>query len=154
MRSVETANLDPRLEMDSDSVTRCLRAIEAQGEYPVQEGSLEVAFVDEPECSRLHETFFGDPEITDVMTFPGEPEDDHAGDIAICPKVAMEAASETGLPFHEELTLYLVHAWLHLGGLDDRDAQGRRKMRKAEESLMRHLRENTAMLKAKWADGP
>ena len=150
MRSFEISNLDPRLEMDAGSVIRCLRQMEAHGGYPVPEGSVAVAFVDERECSRLHEGFFGDPEVTDVMTFPGDPEDNHAGDIAICPKVAKDASRETGLPFHEELALYLIHAWLHLGGLDDREAPARRGMRKAEDILMRHLREHGALPEAKW----
>jgi probable rRNA maturation factor len=111
---------------------------------------LEVAFVEAGECRRLHAEFFGDPGLTDVMTFPGDPADGHAGDIAICPAAAFAACRDSGLAFAAELTLYLVHAWLHLAGLDDQDPAGREEMRAAERRLMDHLDATAAILQADW----
>lgn len=150
MRPVELLVSDPRLEIDEASLVRCVGTIDSHGGFSVPPGSLEVAFVDEKSCSRLHRLFFDDPDITDVMTFPGDAEDEHAGDIAICPAVAGPAARLSGLPFNEELTLYLVHACLHLAGLDDRTEADQRAMRDAEEQLMRHLRGAAALLAAVW----
>ena len=42
----------------------------------------------------------------------------------------------------EELTLYLVHAWLHLAGLKDLDEEDRHKMRGAEAEQMEALEIN------------
>jgi probable rRNA maturation factor len=39
-----------------------------------------------------------------------------------------------------ELTLYLVHGWLHLAGLDDLTPRGRRAMRSGERRLLAALR--------------
>jgi probable rRNA maturation factor len=149
-RKLDLVILDARLSLGKASVETCLMALEACPEWRVPGGSLEVAFVDEATCCRLHADFFDDPDPTDVMTFPGDPEDLHAGDMAICPAVAAEACRETGLPFNEELTLYLVHSWLHLAGLDDGDADSRAGMRRAEESLMQHLRHKDAFLDCRW----
>lgn len=150
MRAVEVLNQDMRLDLEEASVVACLAALDEAGQFGVPDGSLDVAFVDEEACSRLHGAFFGDPEITDVMTFPGEAEDGHSGDIAICPAVAATAHIQSGLPFREELTLYLVHAWLHLSGLDDKTDPGRAEMRLAEDRLMRQLRARDALLAAVW----
>ena len=108
-------------------------------------------FVGEKECRRLHETFFQDPEVTDVMTFPGEEEDQHAGDIAICPAVA---AACSGSLFARELTLYLVHACLHLAGFRDQDEGSRRAMRRAEGIILSHLHRTGGILVAEWKDYP
>lgn len=142
---------DDRLRLDPSSFERCVAGLDRSESFPVPIGTLEVAFVDEARCSQLHEDFFDDPEVTDVMTFPGDPGDDHLGDIAICPSVAAEAAAREGLPFAEELTLYLVHAWLHLAGLRDDDADARSEMRRGESTLMDELRKAGALLDCAWS---
>jgi probable rRNA maturation factor len=141
---------DDRLRLDPHSLEACIGVLDRSPEYPVPLGTLEVAFVDEDRCSQLHKDFFDDPDITDVMTFPGDPGDDHLGDIAICPAVAAGASGAAGLPFHEELTLYLVHAWLHLSGLRDDEPDARKQMRRAESILMDQLREAGALLDGEW----
>lgn len=152
MRPVEIVVLEPRLHLEEGSVQACLRAMEACMPERIPEGCLEVAFVDPDTCRRLHADFFGDPEVTDVMTFPGDPADRHAGDIAICPEVAAQAAREANWSFQEELTLYLVHAWLHLAGLDDRSDSDRAIMRREEDRLLHRLREADALLATRWPD--
>jgi probable rRNA maturation factor len=146
-------NREPRLEIDPRSVARCVAALDRLADFSVPAGSLEVAFVDPVECASLHAAFFDDPGVTDVMTFPGDPEDRHAGDIAICPQVAMAQGAEAGLDFARELSLYLLHAWLHLAGLDDRDPDAVARMRAAETRLMRHLEAEGALLGATWIPG-
>ncbi len=149
-RHIEALCEDQRLQLDPESVRSCLDILQKKGAFPIPEGDLEVAFVNPDTCSRLHEDFFGDPSITDVMTFPGEASDGHAGNIAICPQVALEQGKEYKTPFHEELTLYLVHGWLHLAGLRDDSPQAARDMRDAERQLMRLLAGEGGLLAAGW----
>lgn len=149
-RIVDSVVEEPRLWLDPESVRTCIAALDACPEYSVPAGGLEVAFVDLEACSRLHAGFFGDPDPTDVMTFPGDPEDDHAGDVALCPAVAAGSFPENGTTFREELTLYLVHAWLHLAGLDDREEADRASMRQAEALLMERLATGGALLDCRW----
>ena len=141
---------DRRLQISAESVENCLQQLDQAEPFIVTPGSIAVAFVTPEGSAQLHRDFFDDPEPTDVMTFPGDPEDNHAGDIAICPQIAAESARRESLPFDTELTLYLVHAWLHLAGLDDQDAEDRRRMRQAENRLMQLLQTSGACLEARW----
>lgn len=149
-RAVELVVGDNRLQIREETVRRCIAELDRCGSYQVAPGSIDVALVTSEESGQLHRDFFDDPEPTDVMTFPGDPEDDHAGDIAICPAIAFSSAEREGLPFAEELTLYLVHAWLHLAGLRDHEEEERSRMRAAEAELMDRLRRSRAMLEADW----
>ncbi|MFP4541343.1 MAG: rRNA maturation RNase YbeY [Opitutales bacterium] len=150
-RAVEVNLQDPRLRLEEASVSRLFHFLdEGLEQFGVGPGALDIAFVDERTCCSLHEAFFHDPSLTDVMTFPGSPEDGHLGDLAICPAYAAEHAADFGHTFADELTLYLVHGWLHLAGLDDRDADHRAQMRSAERAIMAALRAQGLIISARW----
>lgn len=151
-RSVEVTNQENLLQLEAPSVSELVAALDEIDAYPVPAGSLDIAFVDIDTCCQLHADFFNDPEPTDVMTFPGDPQDDHSGDIAVCPKVAYDASAETGLPFNRELSLYIVHACLHLAGLKDDTPDNIATMREAESSLMNHLASRNAFLRCNWKE--
>jgi probable rRNA maturation factor len=80
-----------------------------------------------------------------VITFPGEPALGSAGEICVSAEAAARFAGKTGRPFSEELTLYLVHGWLHLAGHDDHDPVRKRSMRRAEGRAMRLLKDAKAV---------
>ena len=152
-RPVEASVEDPRLELGEGSVERLFHFLDTLDiPWSVAPGTLAVAFVGESRCAELHEAFFGDESVTDVMTFPGDPEDGHAGDLAICPAHAARQAPAYQQTFAEELTLYLVHGWLHLAGLDDREEEAIRAMRAAEDDLMRRIRAAGCTVAATWRD--
>ncbi len=139
-RIVEVESADPRLRFDPQAVVRLFHFLDQHiAGWRIPQGDLAIRFVDEDSCRLLHADFFNDPDLTDVMTFPGDPEDDHAGDLAVCPAYAASAAPEHGTKFAEELTLYLVHGWLHLAGLSDLTLAKTIAMRKAEETVMTRL---------------
>ncbi|MEX0322493.1 MAG: rRNA maturation RNase YbeY [Puniceicoccaceae bacterium] len=153
-RSVEVTNREDLLQLEEPSVRELVAALDEFDGYPVPTGSLDIAFVDVETCCQLHADFFNDPEPTDVMTFPGDSQDDHAGDIAVCPKVAQDASAETGLPFNRELSLYIVHACLHLAGLKDDTPDNIATMREAESQLMQCLESQNAFLRCSWKPSP
>lgn len=93
----------------------------------------------------VHADFLGDESLTDVITFEGAMEAGVAGEICVAPDHALEFKGARRLPFAEELTLYLVHGYLHLSGLDDVDPADRRKMRTAERRAMTSLRQAEAI---------
>jgi probable rRNA maturation factor len=128
------------LRPDRPGLRRLLRLLDAQTEWPVPTGSIAVALVTEVVCSHLHAAHFGDASVTDVMTFPGDAADAHAGDIVICPAVAQRAARRYRRDFSAEVALYLVHGWLHLAGLTDHTPAGARAMRRAERRLLARAR--------------
>lgn len=136
MRTVEVIQDVDGFELDADAVVDAVHTLDKLAAYAIPPGDLNIAYIDAETCCELHRQHFGDPSLTDVMTFPGDPADDHAGDIAICPEYARASSREHGVSFAAEITLYLIHAWLHLAGLRDDTAAACEEMRAAEKQLM------------------
>lgn len=141
---VRTIHLAPpqfkRLRYRVPEVRALFHWLDTQPEYTVPTGELSVSFLDEEALAQVHDDFLDDPTPTDVITFPGDPDHDFAGEILVSAERATFMAVEHGLSFPEEVTLYLVHGWLHLAGLDDREPEDRELMRAGEKLLMNRLR--------------
>ena len=97
---------------------------------------MSLAFLTPADLARLHVTFLGDPSVTDVITFNGTPDSSQAGEICVAAGAAAAFAARRGRGFSEELTLYVVHGWLHLAGHDDHTPAQKRRMRAAEARAM------------------
>ncbi|MDG1241847.1 MAG: rRNA maturation RNase YbeY [Opitutae bacterium] len=117
---------------------RC-RALEASGAFPIAQGELSVVFVTDTIIGRIHDDFMNDPSATDVITFPANIEMESAGEIIVSVDHARSRSEELGEPFSRELSLYLVHGWLHLAGFDDRNETDRSAMRIAEQQALKIL---------------
>lgn len=130
-----------RLTVDEDALRRCFAALDEWDAFAAPDGELSLVFMSDEELAQLHEQFFDDPTVTDVITFPGDPEMDFAGEICVSVDRAREEAPKQGWSFSEELTLYLVHGWLHLSGEDDLEDTARESMRSAEKRCLERLRE-------------
>ena len=101
-----------------------------------------VTFLRDRELAELHGQFLDDPTQTDVITFPAQPGFGLAGEIC----VSVDAACrQPGRAFADELTLYVVHGWLHLAGHDDLEPGKKRRMRRAEQRALALLRAAGAM---------
>ncbi|MEZ5275838.1 MAG: rRNA maturation RNase YbeY [Opitutaceae bacterium] len=144
-RSVHLHNGCPGLKVPVATTRRLFQTLDAFGRWPVPPGSLSVAFLDRDTMCQVHESFLQDGGLTDVITFEGDPDGGLAGEICVSPDQALAFKGSRRLPFAEELTLYLVHGYLHLAGLDDLDPAKRRRMRAAERQAMTHLREAGAI---------
>ena len=84
-------------------------------------GVLSIAFLDKEAHSKLHGQFLNDFRPTDVITFPSDPENDLVGEICISVDQAIEVSNVEQLTLDQELSLYLIHGWLHLVGFDDKN---------------------------------
>jgi probable rRNA maturation factor len=102
-------------------------------------GELSVAFLTDAALAKLHGRFLADPTATDVITFEGDPAHGTAGEICVSVDAAARHAGRSASAFSREVTLYVVHGWLHLSGYDDRSPGARRRMRGAEARAMRLL---------------
>jgi probable rRNA maturation factor len=78
----------------------------------------------------LHRKFLGQSGPTDVLTF-------QHGEIFISVDTARRQACAFGNSLLCELKLYIVHGLLHLHGFDDQTPAEARKMKKAEEKILR-----------------
>src|SRR5580765_714353 len=78
----------------------------------------------------LHRKFLGQSGPTDVMTF-------QHGEIFVSVDTARRHARAFRNSLLRELKLYIVHGLLHLQGFDDRTPVEVRKMKKAQEKILR-----------------
>jgi len=128
-------NQQKAISISKNSVRGLMRAILEYLHISCEE--LSIYFVTEKKISELHERFFQDPAPTDCISFPID--NQHLGEIFVCPAAAIAYTGKRKLDPYEELTLYVVHGLLHLLGFDDLEEKARRIMRKKEKSCMRHL---------------
>lgn len=159
MRVVTVHHGHPGLRADRRAATALIHTLDAHaGKFlgGCPPGELSLAFLTDAGLARLHADFLADPSVTDVITFAGDPAHNLAGEICVSADAATRqtrperkrrvypgqgrraAASKNN--FSDELTLYIVHGWLHLAGYDDRAPREKRKMRLAETRALKLLR--------------
>jgi probable rRNA maturation factor len=150
-RPVTFHNAYPHLRLDRRAIARAIHLLDAHlAAFSLQPSVLQsfghelsLAFLTDTALATLHAEFLDDPAPTDVITFAGAPALGLAGEICISVDAARRqkgASRPTGDKFSAELTLYLVHGWLHLAGHDDLAPGPRRRMRAAEARAMNMLR--------------
>lgn len=103
-----------------------------------------VTFVNSKKISKLHKLYFGDPSVTDCISFPID--EDFLGDIFVCPATALNYVEKHGGELYEEITLYVIHGLLHLIGYDDIDPKDKKIMRRAEMRHIKNLKEKNLIL--------
>lgn len=144
-KRVQTNNLCPNLNYIESEIETLILALDNSGVFNAPSGELSIALVTKDEIARIHVDFMDDPTPTDVITFPGDPDINQAGEICICPQVAQEYAQKTNLPFSPELALYVIHGYLHLCGYDDIAETDRAQMRLAEQQALKIATEKNAL---------
>jgi probable rRNA maturation factor len=142
---------------------RLLKQIVSQllAELEVKEAELGINLVGEREMTLVNETFLQHEGSTDVITF------DHAenvaqasrlrnlsskrkmpgrdacaalhGELFVCVDEAILQAKQFDTNWQSEVVRYIVHGVLHLLGHDDRRSAARRRMKRVENRLVRHL---------------
>ena len=142
-RPLDIHNAHPRLRLDKKAVARVVAVLDEHrdkflGGCP--DGELSLAFMTDAKLAKLHGDFLDDPTTTDVITFEGQPEFGVAGEVCVSADTAAAYAKEHKRDFSEELTLYVVHGWLHLAGYDDLVPVKKRRMRAAEARALKILR--------------
>jgi len=162
-REIAIANRHPRLRLDRRAVAHIIHTLDAyffatprgsrktprrspKSASPlpaVPAGELSLVFLTDAALAQLHADFLDDPTTTDVITFEGSPALGTAGEICVSADAATRQRGRRD--FAAELTLYLVHGWLHLAGYDDLQPAKKRVMRRAEALALRLLRAAGAM---------
>ena len=141
-RRISIANHHPKLRIKRREIERAITELDAQasrflGGCPA--GELSLVFMSDPALAQIHADFLDDPSETDVITFEGDPALSTAGEVCVSADRAAHYADSHERDFSEELTLYLVHGWLHLAGYDDLEPAKKRRMRAAEARAMKIL---------------
>jgi probable rRNA maturation factor len=144
-REIAIANRHPRLRVNRAAVCRVIELLDRHaaaiigraGSAPA--GELSLVFLTDPALAQLHAEYLDDPTTTDVITFEGDALFGNAGEICVSADTADTYAHANGREFSTELTLYVVHGWLHLAGHDDLQPAKKRAMRRAEARALRLL---------------
>ena len=118
-----------------NSAEEILKALEQF--VPINYDELSIAFLEETAICDLHAKFLNNPDPTDVITFPADENEAYrVGEICIS---IDEALKYPQYALKDELTLYLVHGWLHLAGYDDIAPEDRLVMREMEQKALSFL---------------
>jgi probable rRNA maturation factor len=147
-RSIAIRNAHPRLRFARRAVASAITVLDVHaarflGGCPP--GELSLVFLTDPALAKIHADFMNDPAATDVITFEGDQATGLAGEICVSADTARRYAHEHERAFAKELTLYVVHGWLHLAGYDDRQPARKCRMRAAETRAMKLLQDARAM---------
>ncbi|MDR1528713.1 MAG: rRNA maturation RNase YbeY [Puniceicoccales bacterium] len=113
--------------------------------FKISGGELSVAFLDKETMQNLHLKFSNDDTPTDVITFEGDPGMNFAGEICVSPDYAYGNCKTYGTTFSEELSLYLIHGYLHIYGLNDISPDEAKKMREGEHICMAQVKNAHAL---------
>ena len=166
-RAVSISNRHPRLRFSRAALARIIHTLDANHSAlrippsAIPPGELSLVFLTDPALAKIHGDFMADPTATDVITFAGNAATGLAGEICVSadtaaryvgllesPRPGGPRLAGTRAPheaFSTELTLYLVHGWLHLAGYDDLQPAKKRRMRAAEARAMKLLQAAKAM---------
>ncbi|MEI7809231.1 MAG: rRNA maturation RNase YbeY [Verrucomicrobiota bacterium] len=136
-------------------IKRFLKEVTAEllTKLQVTEAELGIILVGAKEMARVNWCFLQHEGSTDVITF------DHTekrkakrktqkylhGELYICVDEAIKQAEEFGTNWQAEVVRYVVHGVLHLLGYDDLKPQLRRRMKREENRLLRHLEKRFAL---------
>ncbi|MDN3508169.1 MAG: rRNA maturation RNase YbeY [Simkaniaceae bacterium] len=131
----EIYNTQTAIPIDTDSVIDLTRRF--LHFYKKTPETVEIHFVTKEEIGKIHAQFFDDPTPTDCISLPID--DVVLGTVFVCPQVAQEYVHEHGGDLYREISLYLIHALLHLLGYDDIDEKDLAEMRAQERRALAHL---------------
>jgi probable rRNA maturation factor len=115
-----------------NALRRCLQLQKRKRTDLRKVKAIAVWLISDRRISRLHLQFFGESSPTDVITF-------HHGEIFISVETARRNAREFGNSLTSEIKLYIVHALLHLHGFDDQTPTDLRRMKNAQEKILRSM---------------
>ncbi len=139
-RDVQINNLYPKLVFKEQTVQTFFTLLDTlPSPYKIPQGELSIVFLDDPTMAALHNDYLNDPSSTDVITFPSDPDFDLAGEICVCVDYAISLSQTLNIPFNKELSLYLIHGWLHLAGFNDITDPQIATMRAAEKDVLQIL---------------
>ena len=142
--TIEVANQYPTLHYDPLKIKTFFETVFSVHRHGLI-GELSVVFMDSASHSKLHGKYLQDFRPTDVITFPPDRENELAGEICVSVDQAILESGQRNQSFECELSLYLVHGWLHLVGFDDLDDIDRKIMRQEEQRVMDYVKKFSAL---------
>jgi len=107
-------------------------------DHGVNRGEVSLAIIDDQTIHQLNREHLRHDYPTDVLSFLLQRDGDTLeGEVIVSADTATRVAVGCTWSAHDELLLYFIHGTLHLVGYDDKDNDGRRKMRDCEIHYLR-----------------
>ena len=131
---VVVENLQSRIRLRQKAIVSATRKVLARLGY--RKTTLSLVFVSDRKIKQLNQRFLRHNWPTDVLAFPLK-EKDYLGEVIISPERARVQAKAYETPFGEELFRYICHGVLHLSGYSDKLEREKRRMRRAEDKLIK-----------------
>ncbi len=105
----------------------------------VQDATVTLRIVGEPEGRRLNREFRGKDYATNVLTFAYPEQHPLAGDIVLCAPVVRQEAHAQGVDLTAHYAHLVVHGMLHLQGYDHERAAAAQIMESLESEIVTQL---------------
>ena len=135
MISIEIANQQNVLDIDEVRLKAAVAAV--LEEERIEDAQISLAVVDDETIHELNRRYLGHDYATDVLSFVLERSRQRLeGQVIVSAEMAVSNARQYGWETGDELLLYVIHAALHLVGVDDGTPEGRHEMRGREGSVL------------------
>lgn len=106
----------------------------------VKDKEVAVVLVGENKIRNLNKQYRGENRVTDVLSFRAEGDKEELGDIVVCVPRAKKQARKRKQSFEKELSMLLVHGFLHLVGYDHEKERETELMEGLEGKVLNKLR--------------
>ncbi|MFV0338926.1 MAG: rRNA maturation RNase YbeY [Chthoniobacterales bacterium] len=97
---------------------------------------IDISIVSDKKIAQVHKAFLNDPTPTDVITFP-------YGEIIVSADTAQRLAKDFAFPIEQEISLYIIHGFLHLQGYDDHTPAQRNEMHARQNEILKAVFKNS-----------
>ena len=101
--------------------------------------SIDVIFTNDSVLKEMHKTYLNNNSYTDVMTFNLSDDEYIIGEIYISVERTKDQALRYKVPVINEISRLIVHACLHLSGIDDKHHQEKIIMKRQEDAYLKKV---------------
>ena len=107
-------------------------------QFAVSKAAVDIAVVSDSEIAELHQQYFGNREVTDVISFDlsDDRQPGRCFSILVNAEQAARQAAQRGHAPQAELALYIVHGLLHQLGYDDNTPEEAERMHRMEDQIL------------------
>ncbi len=96
---------------------------------------INIVLVTNEKIKELNREYREKDEVTDVLTFPSD-EENELGDVFISVYKTLEQAKEYGHSFERELAFLVIHGFLHAIGFDHQDSSEAERMFTMQRTIL------------------
>lgn len=127
----------PMPDIDTAKIFRWIEEVAAS--YGRTVGNLSYLFCSDEDILRYNRQFLSHDYYTDIITFDYSSATRIAGDVMISLDTVVSNAQNMGVPYDTELMRVIIHAVLHLCGINDKGPGEREIMEAAEDKALAML---------------